>query len=76
MKINIDLGNALDHAIEEHLKNGTSVHAYVTAAVRFFRDMLKEEEGGSKIGFSKTNAEHFGRYNEIVSPKNYLDNEN
>lgn len=78
MKLSVDLGDELQHAMELHLETGVPVQVYLKAAMRFFRDMYKMETIEKRyVGFnrSSTEASTFERYNTIVSPVNYLNTE-
>ena len=73
MKVTIEFTNELEHALQMHL-NGelSSIQNYIRASVRFFKEMYLLEKEGKKIGYGS--AGNFERYNNEVSPKILLSN--
>lgn len=73
MKVTINFGEEINSAVQKHLETGVKVQDYVSAAVRFFNDMLRVESQENAVGFG--DKSRFSTYNTVASPFNYLNSQ-
>lgn len=70
MKVTINFGEEINPAMQRHLETGEKVQDYISAAPKFFNDMLRMESQGNTVRFG--DSKRFSPYNTVASPLNYL----